>query len=509
MATQVQWRGGSTAEHATFTGAAREITVDTQKQTLVVHNGSTVGGEALLREDQANLPGSVTNGIYTPGTNQVAVATNGTGRLFIDASGNVGIGTTSVDARLLVSDGTNINTRIGQLSLDNFAGEGAGIRFSRTTSDDSLCALGALNAGDGDLGLFSRNNLIFATGGASNYSATTERARIDSSGRLLVGTSSALTNVLIKGDLGSSAATTPQEQFALATNSYNAGLSVTNYSASGYGGVLSLNSSKSNTLGTNALVDNTIGVGTISFNGNDGTNFVPCAEIKAAVDGTPGANDMPGRLVFSTTASGASSPTERMRINNAGILKVSNNSTYDAGNFHQFNLNTGSQWTLGVLGRNAVDPYGIRVEYTNAAPNGTVSQFLYCIDTAGVKAEIRSNGGLANYQANDVNLSDRNVKKDISPAADTWNCLKEWEIVNYRYKDQPDDADLNLGVIAQQVAESCPEVITVFQEAKDDQPEKLGVKEQQMYWMAIKALQEAQARIEALEAKVVALESKP
>jgi hypothetical protein len=44
MATQVQWRGGSTAEHATFTGAAREVTVDTQKQTLVVHDGSTVGG---------------------------------------------------------------------------------------------------------------------------------------------------------------------------------------------------------------------------------------------------------------------------------------------------------------------------------------------------------------------------------------------------------------------------------------------------------------------------------
>jgi hypothetical protein len=90
--------------------------------------------------------------------------------------------------------------------------------------------------------------------------------------------------------------------------------------------------------------------------------------------------------------------------------------------------------------------------------------------------------------------------------------LKEWEIVNFRYKDQPDDADLNMGVIAQQVAESCPEVITVFQEAKEateDQPareQQLGVKDQQMMWMAIKALQEAQSRIETLEAKVAALE---
>jgi hypothetical protein len=120
---------------------------------------------------------------------------------------------------------------------------------------------------------------------------------------------------------------------------------------------------------------------------------------------------------------------------------------------------------------------------------------------------------LANYSANNANLSDRNTKKDIAPAADTWDCLKEWEIVNYRYKDQPDDADLNLGVIAQQVAESCPEVITVFQEAKEAtetepaQEERLGVKEQQMMWMAIKAFQEAQLRIETLEAKVAALEA--
>jgi hypothetical protein len=62
------------------------------------------------------------------------------------------------------------------------------------------------------------------------------------------------------------------------------------------------------------------------------------------------------------------------------------------------------------------------------------------------------------------------------------------------------------------VAESCPELITVFQEAKEAtetepaQEERLGVKEQQMMWMAIKALQEAQLRIETLEAKVAALE---
>jgi len=44
--------------------------------------------------------------------------------------------------------------------------------------------------------------------------------------------------------------------------------------------------------------------------------------------------------------------------------------------------------------------------------------------------------------------------------------------------------------------------------AREAQPERLGIKEQQMYWMAIKALQEAQLRIESLESKVAALEAR-
>lgn len=50
MSEQVQLRGGTTAEHATFTGAAREVTVDTNKNTLVVHDGETEGGHPLATE---------------------------------------------------------------------------------------------------------------------------------------------------------------------------------------------------------------------------------------------------------------------------------------------------------------------------------------------------------------------------------------------------------------------------------------------------------------------------
>jgi hypothetical protein len=76
--------------------------------------------------------------------------------------------------------------------------------------------------------------------------------------------------------------------------------------------------SASATVGTQAVVASGETLGTVRFSGSDGTNFIRAAEIEGFVDGTPGTSDMPGRLVFSTTADGASSPTERMRITSAG-----------------------------------------------------------------------------------------------------------------------------------------------------------------------------------------------
>lgn len=55
MPTRVQLRRGTTAEHATFTGADGEVTVDTDKEVVVVHNGSTAGGFPLLRQDFSNI----------------------------------------------------------------------------------------------------------------------------------------------------------------------------------------------------------------------------------------------------------------------------------------------------------------------------------------------------------------------------------------------------------------------------------------------------------------------
>ena len=75
-------------------------------------------------------------------------------------------------------------------------------------------------------------------------------------------------------------------------------------------------------VGTHTVVLNGDATGNISFAGSDGTSFIESARIRAEVDGTPGTNDMPGRLLFSTTADGASSPTERMRIDSAGNVGI-------------------------------------------------------------------------------------------------------------------------------------------------------------------------------------------
>lgn len=326
---------------------------------------------------------------------------------------------------------------------------------------------------------------------------------VDSSGRLLLGTSSSRLYTSL-GDL---------KLQVEGTSWPNSSIGLTNNQTTVDGAYIALAKTRGTSVGSLTSVQSGDLLGSIWFQGADGTALVRGGVIECVVDGTPGTSDMPGRLVFSTTADGASSPTERMRIGQNGYMKASNTGSYAAtsSSYHELNSNQ-SDWTVYTRNTNA-SPYGLLINYTGATPNNTGNAFMYCIDATAPRIELRSNGGIANFQANNVNLSDINAKKDISPAAGTWDCIKEWEIVNYRYKDQPDDAVPNLGVIAQQVAESCPEVITVFQEAKEateDQPaqeERLGIKEQQMYWMAIKALQEAQVRIEQLEAKVAALEA--
>lgn len=126
-----------------------------------------------------------------------------------------------------------------------------------------------------------------------------------------------------------------------------ASLALNGFLPSGAGHKLDFNRSNGATVGTNTIVANGDQLGLVRWGGADGTNYIRAAQIAAEVDGTPGTNDMPGRLVFSTTADGASSPTERMRIDSAG--QIGFGSIVGGANVSVRKNMTGAATTYGVL----------------------------------------------------------------------------------------------------------------------------------------------------------------
>ena len=388
------------------------------------NNGLIPIDQLLLPLGSASAPslaftGDVNTGLYSPGADQVAISTNGTGRLFIDANGNVSVvaadgqfNLTKTAARqyqLRVtgpssSDGLAIRDESGSTELARFCRDGKlglgastptekltvgdssaspAIAIGRTpfstygnllihgsanaisshtdSSGDSTVSVGAskIVVGNGDI-RFQRssstaagsprtfsdsvyinsagnvgigtavpsNKLVasnsgaegveFAPGYSSNLNRiqhynrssssyidsvhianshqfwkanTTEAARIDSSGRLLVGTSSAVTG---------------------AGSQYSRLSVIGNTTGSAGGGRASIGRGVPAT----SLISGSE-IGYLYFTDSTTGEY---ASIGVFADSTPGAGDYPGRLVFSTTADGASSPTERMRINKDGEI---------------------------------------------------------------------------------------------------------------------------------------------------------------------------------------------
>jgi hypothetical protein len=108
---------------------------------------------------------------------------------------------------------------------------------------------------------------------------------------------------------------------ALATDT-NAAFSAIRFSADINPSRVKLGKSRGAAIGTNTIVQSGDNLGQISFLGFDGAAYQGAATIFASVDGTPGANDMPGRLVFQTTPDGSATPLTRAQITNDGRVIV-------------------------------------------------------------------------------------------------------------------------------------------------------------------------------------------
>ena len=120
MATQVQFRRGTTAEHSGFKGADGEVTVDTSLKTVVIHDAITNGGFPVLRQDGSNsefergsttscalkFSGDPNTGLISPAADEIALVTGGVSRLTIDSNGAATFtGNVQVNGALTVSGG--------------------------------------------------------------------------------------------------------------------------------------------------------------------------------------------------------------------------------------------------------------------------------------------------------------------------------------------------------------------------------------------------------------------
>ena len=337
------------------------------------------------------------------------------------------------------------------------------------------------------------NNIVLDSAGGVDLDALTvsgsapaDSVNIDASGRLLVGTSSA-PNLNI--------AAAPRYSKSLI---YNTADNDDRYSLALYTGTtgvegpqLLLVKNKANST-TGTLVANGDEAGMIAFAACDGAapGAIIAARITAFVDGTPGANDMPGRLVFSTTADGAASPTERLRIRENGQLNY-NFASNDA--FRLVNSTSGSK--TGVI------------QIYNSGAFNDFSSLVFNVNTTGNVTNLNNSYG---------SISDIKLKENIVDASSQWSDIKTLQVRKYNLKEG--QTHTQIGLVAQEVELVSPGLVSESPD-RDAEGNDLGtvtksVNYSVLYMKSVKALQEAMERIETLEAsntdllaRVSALES--
>ena len=307
----------------TSNGAVTAVQVNDELGSIAFMgaDGTDLKSAALIQSFVDGTPGS--NDM--PGRLVFSTTADGastpTERMRITQAGNVGIGTATGAGKLSVATssadpGAGVSAWSDGYTLVSPGGTstsgGIALSFDTTGNTGSLsCA----TPGTAWRSINYRGNEhIFYRNGA------TENARFDGSGRLLVGTSSSRSNVF------------GQAVHQIEGSSSNAFSSITVAENNPFGGALVLAKTRGSSFQAVANGDN---LGILSWQGANGSALIEGARIQADVDGVVsggGVGDLPTRLVFSTTADGASSPTERMRIDSSGRLLVGTTTADTSGN---------------------------------------------------------------------------------------------------------------------------------------------------------------------------------
>tara|TARA_Y100001938_G_scaffold70861_1_gene98224 strand:+ start:2240 stop:4525 length:2286 start_codon:yes stop_codon:yes gene_type:complete len=382
--------------------------------------------------------------LLTPSTGTLAFGTSNTERMRIDSSGNLGISTTSPEGLLHVHGGN---------SGSSYTADGAD-KIILEHSDSVAMDIRTPTDGVGII-LFSdttrARGLIGYEHSADAFKINTagsERMRIDSSGNVGIGTTSPSKKLAISDGGAQGIELSPQE--------------------SGVSRIFSFNRSSS-------------AYTTLQIQGDD--------------------------IRFGTGSSAA----ERMRITSAGLLLIGATSGLSGYSGSKLQVSQSAvDYVTGFANTRSTgsENFGVRIQYPNATANGTSNHFLFCDDATAKRFAVRSNGGIENYQSNDVNLSDERVKKNIVDTPDTLEIIKNLKVRDFQYKDQTDDK-VHTGLIAQET--ETVDASLVDQDGWSDkapegeEPYKAIYNTDLMFKM-LKAIQEQQEQIEQLKTKIETLQ---
>jgi len=206
---------------------------------------------------------------------------------------------------------------------------------------------------------------------------------------------------------------------------------------------------------------------------------------------------------------------ERGQVTAAGFVKASPTGTYQnaTGTYHEFRTNVASN-PLAVMVNTSADPYGLSFSFSGASPNDAGHYFGYYEDSTALRIKLQANGGLANYSANNVNLSDANVKGAVERYSETDLDALERSFLKvnwgrFKYLDQSHD-DWNHGYTAQGVesafALTAPELVdeTELGTKAGSGETRKGVYDADLTHIGLALLARGLKRIEAVEGKMYA-----
>ena len=325
---------GSTIPDVKLDVGGKAIIDDTTQSTsvstgaLVVSGGIGIGKSLFVGGDMS-VAGTLT---YEDVTNTETAGITTTGGLVVTGLGatfgsisthfsNIEFGAAGVGGTITPLGHAEF---VGVVTASSFSGDGSGLTGVASTDNINTSTLAQFTGGVGiadSIFHIGDDNTAIRFPGNDTFTVTTsgsEALRIDGSQRLLMGRTSTAaaanrnSNIQLHSSDASEASITIRRFFDNTGDNAPARL------------VLARSGSSSDDF-TIVADDNRLGE--ITFAGADGTDLrTEAANIRAEVDGTPGSNDMPGRLIFSTNA-GGEDYTERLRITSGGDILVAKTTT--------------------------------------------------------------------------------------------------------------------------------------------------------------------------------------